>query len=81
MNIFEGPEEVRMSIKDKKPYVKHPRYSGIRLRKIAILNLRIPKLRKILNSAKTELDIEKFGFQLERCEAELNMLTRGASRD
>lgn len=76
-----------MTSKDKIPYVKHPRFSGKKLRSLAVLQLRASKLQNILRSGKktvkgiekqiTELDMEKFGFQLDRCEAEITRLNRG----
>ncbi len=76
-----------MTSKNKKPYVKHPRFSGKKLRSLAILNIRAAKLQHILRSGRkntkgiekkiTELDMEKLGYQLEKCDAEITELNRG----
>jgi hypothetical protein len=60
-------------------YVKRP--AGPNVRTSAMLIRRKAKLTKILNSGKivrkgvekpiTEVEIEKYGFQLERCEKEI----------
>jgi hypothetical protein len=60
--------------------------SGPRVRAITILTLKRNKLMKILNTGRivrkgverkiSELDIEKYGFQLERCEKEIARLGR-----
>lgn len=62
-------------------YIKRPAFAGPTLRNSAMLIRRKAKLNKILNSGKvlrkgvekviTEVEIEKYGFQLERCEREL----------
>jgi hypothetical protein len=61
-------------------------YPGNNARSLAILTLRQAKLQKILNSGKiensrkgverniSELEIEKYGFQLDKCENELTMI-------
>ncbi len=74
-----------MTSKNKTPYIKHTRFAGKKIRTLAILNIRASKLQQILHSGKklvkgmekqiTELDMEKFGFQLERCESEILRLT------
>lgn len=76
-----------MPPKIKKPYVKHPRFSGKKLRLLAILNIRAAKLQHTLRSGRknvkgiemkiTELDMEKLGYHLEKCEAEITRITRG----
>lgn len=72
--------------KNETPYIKHPRFSGKKTRMLAVLNIRAAKLKQILHTNRksikgiekpiSELDMEKLGFQLERCENEITSLNR-----